>query len=620
MKRFMPLAWYRGNIMQQTVKASGARVWLNKLKTTFSKPQNAILLALGILLTFSTVAPMISIALDTVTVHVGSVDSHYTGLKEGYTFYNWVDLFTGKLAKTNLWTPLLNSVLLSVFSCFGAIFYGGLFAYLVTRTNMRCKKYLSSIFIFPYIMPQWTLAVIWQNLFDSNLVTGTSDGLLTALFGIRMPLWWCQGMFPCVMVLSLHYAPFAYILIGGIFRNMDANLEEAATIMGTPRLKIFARVTLPLVKPAVLSTVLLVFSSAMGSYPVPHYLNLTTLCTKYVQMGEKRAGEASILAVIMILFGVLILIVNQRTTSGRQSYTTVTGKSGQISLVNLGRVGRNVVAAIFCVTTFFTGILPIILFAIETFLPNPGDYSFIRHGVAGNLTSKWWMTSENITENGMYGQKGILFNEAIWGAFKGTLIVAVCCALLAGTIGLLVGYCVSKNRRSKWAAYVNNMAFLPYLMPSLAVGVAFFVFGSSMGIFNTYLLLVLAGTVKYIPFASRSALSSMMQLSGEIEEAAIIQDIPWHKRMLNIIIPIQKSSIMSGYLLPFITCVRELTLFMLLCSQTKIITTMLDYFDEMGLYAFSSGINLILIVFILICNALINKLTGASLDKGIGGE
>lgn len=620
MKRFMPLAWYRGNIMQQTVKASRARVWLNKLKTTFSKPQNAILLALGILLTFSTVAPMISIALDTVTVHVGSVDSHYTGLKEGYTLYNWVDLFTGKLAKTNLWTPLLNSVLLSVFSCFGAIFYGGLFAYLVTRTNMRCKKYLSSIFIFPYIMPQWTLAVIWQNLFDSNLVTGTSDGLLTALFGIRMPLWWCQGMFPSVMVLSLHYAPFAYILIGGIFRNMDANLEEAATIMGTPRLKIFARVTLPLVKPAVLSTVLLVFSSAMGSYPVPHYLNLTTLCTKYVQMGEKRAGEASILAVIMILFGVLILIVNQRTTSGRQSYTTVTGKSGQISLVNLGKVGRNVVATIFCVTTFFTGILPIILFAIETFLPNPGDYSFIRHGVAGNLTSKWWMTSENITENGMYGQKGILFNEAIWGAFKGTLIVAVCCALLAGTIGLLVGYCVSKNRRSKWAAYVNNMAFLPYLMPSLAVGVAFFVFGSSMGIFNTYLLLVLAGTVKYIPFASRSALSSMMQLSGEIEEAAIIQDIPWHKRMLNIIIPIQKSSIMSGYLLPFITCVRELTLFMLLCSQTKIITTMLDYFDEMGLYAFSSGINLILIVFILICNALINKLTGASLDKGIGGE
>ena len=90
--------------------------------------------------------------------------------------------------------------------------------------------------------------------------------------------------------------------------------------------------------------------------------------------------------------------------------------------------------------------------------------------------------------------------------------------------------------------------------------------------------------------------------------------------MLRIFILIQITSIISGYLLPFLTCLSELTLFMLLCSQTKIITTMLDYFDEMGLYAFSSGINLLLILVILIFNALVNKLTGASLDAGIGGK
>ena len=602
------------------LKPGVAKVSFNRLRTYLKKPQNTILLLLGLVLTVSTIAPMVSILLDTITVHPGSVDSHYTGLTDGYTLYNWQDLFFGKLSQVNLWTPLANSLLLSIFSCLFAIAYGGIFAYLVTRTNLKFKKYLSSIFIFPYIMPQWTLAVVWQNVFSSRDVTGTSDGLLAALFGIEMPLWWCQGMFPSMLVLGLHYAPFAYILIGGIFRNMDANLEEAATILNTPRWKTFLRVTLPMVKPAILSTVLLVFSSAMGSYPVPHYLNLTTLCTKYVQMGEKRVGEAGILAVIMIVFGILILLINQKTTSGRKSYTTVTGKSGQSDKVNLGQAGKYIVAAVFLILTLLTSIFPIATFAVETFLPNPGDYSFLTSGISGNLTVKWWMTPENITENGMYGQKGILFNPTIWNAFMGTVIVAIACALLAGTIGLLVGYCVSKNRRSKWAAYVNSMAFLPYLMPSLAVGVAFFIFGSSLGIFNTFLLLILAGTVKYIPFASRSSLNSMMQLSSEIEEAAIIQNIPWHKRMLKIIIPIQKSSIISGYLLPFMTCLRELTLFMLLCSQTRIITTLLDYFDEMGLYAFSSGINLILIVFILICNALVNKLTGASLDKGIGGN
>ena len=118
---------------------------------------------------------------------------------------------------------------------------------------------------------------------------------------------------------------------------------------------------------------------------------------------------------------------------------------------------------------------------------------------------------------------------------------------------------------------------------------------------------------------SKSNTHRINELSGEIEEAAIIQDVPWVKRMTRIIIPIQKSSIISGYMLPFMTCLRELSLFMLLCTQGFILSTTLDYFDEMGLYAFSSGINLILIITILVFNTVVNKVTGASLDEGIGG-
>lgn len=593
----------------------------NKIKTFFSKPHNVILLLMGIALTFSTVAPIIAIVEDTFKIHPGTIDAYLTGKASGYTVVNYIDLFTSDKAMINLWTPLLNTIWLAVGTCVVSIVFGGLFAFLVTRTNLAWRKYLSSIFIFPYIMPQWTLAVVWQNMFNSNAVTGTSNGLLAATLGINMPLWWCKGLFPSLVVLGLHYAPFAYILIGGIFRNMDANLEEAATILDTPKWRIMCRITLPMVKPAILSTILLVFGSAMGSYPVPHYLGLTTLATKYISLNSKYTGEASILAIIMMVFGVAIMLLNQLSLQSRKNYTTVTGKSGQISKINLGRVGKYVIALVLVVVTFFTSIFPIVSFAFETFLPNPGDYSFLYTGDTDNLTTKWWVTDENITENGMYGQKGILHNETIWNAFKGTIWVSVCCALLAGTIGTLIGYAVSKNRQSKWANYVNSVAFLPYLMPSIAVGVAFFILFSNehINLFNTYTILIIVGTIKYIPFASRSSLNSMLQLSGEIEEAAIIQNIPWIKRMTRIIIPIQKSSIISGYLLPFMTCLRELSLFMLLCVQGFILSTTLDYFDEMGLYAFSSGINLILIVTILVCNTIVNKVTGASLDKGIGG-
>ena len=612
-------------VNQDTQQVSAFTIRMNKVKTYFSKPQNVILLLFGIILTITTVAPIVAIVQDTFTIHPGTIDANLekkaSGRTSGFTLMNYTDLFTSKLAKKNLWTPLLNTVYLAVGTCVVSILFGGIVAFLITRTNMAWRKYISSIFIFPYIMPQWTLAVVWQNLFNSNKVTGTSNGLLASLFGIAMPKWWCQGIFPSLVVLGLHYAPFAYILIGGIFKNMDANLEEAATILDTPKWKIMTRVTLPMVKPAILSTILLVFGSAMGSYPVPHYLGLTTLSTKYISMNSKYTGEASILAIIMMIFGVAIMMVNQMSLTSRKSYTTVTGKSGQISKINLGKSGRYVIAIILVILTFFTSIFPIISFAFETFLPNPGDYSFLYTGDTKNLTTTWWATSENITENGLYGQMGILHNKTIWTAFWGTLLVSVACMLTAGTIGTLVGYAVSKDRRSKWANYVNSVAFLPYLMPSIAVGVAYFILlsGEKLNLFNTYWILIIVGTVKYIPFASRSALNSMLQLSGEIEEAAIIQDIPWIKRMTRIIIPIQKSSIISGYLLPFMTCLRELSLFMLLCVQGFILSTTLDYFDEMGLYAFSSGINLILIITILVFNAIVNKVTGASLDEGIGG-
>lgn len=140
------------------------------------------------------------------------------------------------------------------------------------------------------------------------------------------------------------------------------------------------------------------------------------------------------------------------------------------------------------------------------------------------------------------------------------------------------------------------------------------------GFAGTMFLMILCGSIKYIPFASRSSLSAMMQLSPEIEEAAVIQGAPWWKRMTRIVIPIQKSAIISGFLLPFITGMRELNLFMFLVSNNdQMATTSLSYFDEMGLTAFSSAVNLLIIIFVLVANLLVNLLTGASIDSGIGG-
>ena len=225
--------------MTEAVKIDKRKIQRNKIKTFFQKPENVILVLFGIVLTIATIVPIFTLFVDTFRIKPGSYAAFITGKSSGFTFVNWTDLFAGDSSKQNLWLPLWNSILLSTMACVVAIVFGGTFAYLITRKNLKFKKYLSAIFIFPYIMPQWTLAVVWQNLFKSTKVTGGSDGLLASLFGINMPAWWAQGMFPSIIILAIHYAPFAYILIGSIFRNMDSNLEEAAVILNTPKWKVF---------------------------------------------------------------------------------------------------------------------------------------------------------------------------------------------------------------------------------------------------------------------------------------------------------------------------------------------------------------------------------------------
>ena len=591
--------------------------WLNQGKTWFGMPANSILVIFGILLLFLTIAPLIYVIIDTFTVHMMEVPLIPNSKIGDFTIYHYKTLFASSKSWHLFYKPLLNSLWTSALACVFAILFGGVVAYLITRTNLKFKKLISTVFIFPYIMPQWTLALFWKNLFMSTSCTGGYAGELQALTGIVTPQWLVLGGLPIALVLGLHYAPFAYILIGGVLRNMDANLEEAATILNTPKWKIFTHITLPILKPAILSTILLVFSSAMSAYPVAVTLgkpiNFTVLSTQlqiWLQGNGTQLGIGHVTSLVLIVIGILILTMNQISTGSRKQYTTVSGKSGQISKNNLGKVGKWIISFILIILVMFVCVGPMVSFALESLLPNQGDYS-------SGLTLQWW-TSKEVLRN---GYKGMFYNPEIWVALLQSILLSICCSLIAGTIGLLIGYAVSKKRKSKLAMGVNALALLPYLLPSISMSAIFFTFSTKISFLYAlpFLVCVIVGVVKYIPFASRSSLNAMLQLSNEIEEAAVIQNIPWVKRMVRIIFPIQKSSFLSGYLLPFISCMRELSLFVFIAPSGLLLTTLMFQLSETGFPALENAANLILVVVILIFNFIINKVTGASLDKGIGG-
>lgn len=617
--------------------------FLNKLKTYFSKPQNIITIVFAIVLLVGVIFPLATMVLDSFKVQSLTEaktmnDSWNLSLKKGdYTWALWpYVLFNPRrmdVSATLFWVPLYQSLLMALLACFIAVVIGGALAFFVTRTNLPFKKFISTVFVFPYIMPSWSIAMFWENFFKNTAVDLSLNqmGLLQSLTGIQVPSSMIYGLVPCAIVLGIHYAPFAYILMGGILRNMDANLEEAATILKTKRIRTLFRITLPIVAPALISTVLLVFSSSVSSYTVPAFLggnfNAISVQMRSMLNSTESKGQGYVVAVILLIFSIIILTINNRFTSSRRSFTTVSGKSGQISKIELGRGKLSwikwVVAVLLIIFVTFFAIVPLITFILESLESISGDIS--------TITLKYWISNEDFDyriSNQGQSSKGIFHNSTIWSAFGRSVIVAVCVSLIAGTCGILIGYAASKKRHSKVAKFVSNCAFLPYLIPALSFGAIFFSLSyvpgfewlnATRGEANAVIACIICGGIKFLPFASRSGTNAMLQLSGEIEEAAIIVNVPWWKRMSKILFPIQKSSFISCYLLPFISAMRELTLFTLLTGSFTLITNVLQYFDTYGLNQISNGINLLIVLFVIIVNLLVNKLTGASIDKGIGG-
>lgn len=555
-----------------------------RVRAWFSKPANTILFVFLCVLLVLTLYPLFSLLTETSVIHPGREARAAKQAAGDFSFYHFQRLFATKendYSWIQFYEPFLNTLAVSLASSLIAILFGGTVAFMVTRTNLKFTKFVSAVFTFPYIMPSWTLALFWETFFKNvHIGLKTSNGIMAAVFGVYMPEWFVYGAFPIALVLGLHYAPYAFILIGSMLRNMDANLEEAATLLRTARSRMIFRITLPMIRPAVLSTFLLVFASSMSAYSVPVFLGSPVrfymLSTKMKSLMDSYPGQAYIIAAVMILLGIIILLLNQRVTNSRKQYTTVTGKSGQISKINLGKANYPLTILLVAVL-LLVAIVPLATFAMESVIIKAGDYSL------GNMTLDFWIGT-NLTERLDQGDStGILLNPKVWSALGYSLGLALTSAFVAGTCGILVGYSVARRRGSKLANAVNSLCFFPYLMPSLAFGAIYLAMSSRIPWLRGFLLLALVGSVKYLPFSSRSGVNAMLQLSGEIEEAAVITGVRWRKRMLRVIFPIQKPAFLSGYLIPMVSCMRELSLFVLLVpTSNTILTTMLSIRKKAG--------------------------------------
>ena len=322
------------------------------------------------------------------------------------TLYHWIRMLTGQIGKVMTYEPLVHSVTVALGATFLSLAIGGLMAWLVCRTDIPGRETIHMLAQVPYIMPSWTIAMAWLVLFK-NQKSGGTMGLLEFITGAPTPDWLAYGAFPIIVSSGLHYYTFFFLFISAALLSIDSCLEEAGELAGAGRWRIMRKITFPLVIPAIASGFIMTFSKAMGTFGGPNVLGLPiryyTLSTMLKSnTGIGNYGDAFVTGIVLIVFAMVTVMLNQKIVGTRKSFETIGGRGFMSKKVKLRNFKPIIVAGV-VVFQFIIAVLPLVLLIISSLMLRDGNYS------AENFTLAHWLGKGDIKINS--GEPGIFKSQ-----------------------------------------------------------------------------------------------------------------------------------------------------------------------------------------------------------------
>ena len=561
--------------------------------------------------------PIITLLHDAVEVQFG--DERRAGGEMGaWTLYYLKRAMFSPVADVFFWEPLKNTLSVAAGAIMFSVSIGGVLAWLLSRTDMFGRRWFATALIVPYMLPSWTFALAWRTFFRNRTVGG-QQGWMESL-GFTPPDWLAYGQVPITTILALHYTPFVILLFGNALRRFDSQLEDSARVLGAGPRTVAWQIILPLMLPSLMSAVVLIFAKCLGEFGVSYVLGLpidyTVLATSlYRSISSRQTGVAAVLAGAIMLIGVISLLIDARLVRESRRFVTIGGK-GAMNRQTALRTWR-LPATAFAALIFLVSVgLPLLILTLSTIMRVPADFSF------DNFTLDYWI-GQNLDTIAL--RTGILLTPELWQAAWNTLRIVGIASLCSGLMGLLVGYVVVRSPVRPVAGFLRQVTFFPYLVPGIAFAAAYLSLfavprGPIPALYGTAVILILALAADQMPFASRAGISAMMQLGKDPEEAAQVVGAGWFRRMILVVIPIQKGAFVAGTLLPFISGIRGLSLFVILAvPSTDVLTTyslrLLDYNYSQA----ANGVVLIISAIAYFGTLAAQKLTKTNLADGLGG-
>ncbi|MBT2614034.1 MULTISPECIES: iron ABC transporter permease [unclassified Bacillus (in: firmicutes)] len=524
--------------------------------------------------------------------------------KEGtISLGNYQDFFVQE-SKTNL-EALWNSVYISLLSVLVSALIGIPLAFIFNRYDFPGRSFFSSAAILPIVLPSLVGVMAFMFLYGES---GLIPNAIKDLFGLDKVPFKIGGVSGILIVHAYTMYVYFYMTVSAAINKIDPSLEEAAYNLGANKLKVFWRVTFPLLTPAIVAASLLVFMISMASFSAPfllaggyRVLSLQIYFSKINGDMEIAATQSVILSIVSISF-----LLFMRWYQNRKDYRMVSKGIG----AHRSEVKNPVMKWVMVVT----GVIGVMILLLPHFtilllsLVPDGTWTFQTYPTVFNV--------ENYR---------LLFEDPnIFKPLRNSLLMAVIATLANLVFGVIASYVLVK-RKFVGKSFVDILVMIPWALPATVIGMNLIfafnepsVFSFGQILVGTFWILPLAYFIRHIPLVVRSTNAVLEQLDDSIEEAARNLGAKWFYTFRRVIFPIIMPGVLSGTLLAFIESVGEFPTSVLLytISNRPIsieIMNQLRMFN-MGQAAAYGMIQITLIVIVLFIS---NKFFGIKAEKAL---
>ena len=444
---------------------------------------------------------------------------------------------------------ILNSFVFAAGSAFLSIVFAAVIAWVVIRTNAPCRRLLELITVVPNIMPPLLIAVAWTLLLNPS--TGVINILVMKVFGLSSAPFNVYSMGGMIFVEGLILTPLAFLIIAAALSSMDPSLEESARMSGSTHLRVVGRVTLPLVRPAILAAATLNFVRAIESFDTPAILALPARLDVFTSKIYKEALDAfppnhnlaASYAMSLLVITLGLVYVYRLMIRRAERFATVTGKGFRPALIDLGR-SRYLAAAIAAGILVLLVVFPFLILLLTSLLPYfpmPLDEALTL------LTAKHYAT--------------IVSDERVWTAMGNSLFLAVVGATLCMLFASLTAYITVKTT-IVGRGIIEGLSFLPFAFPGTALGIgllwAYVRF--PIPVIATIWILLIGYITRFLPYGLRSMTATIVQIHRELEEASQISGGGFAVTFRKILLPLMKPGFLGGWILLATIFIREFSL------------------------------------------------------------